>query len=115
MKKNIILIATILFVLVGLSACSSKKLKGTYTTKINVILAETTNTLTFKDDTVTERQDGEVTNKGTYTISDNKLEIKLGDYHMTADLSKDRKSFTITSSDVLGGVGKGLNYTLEEK
>lgn len=35
-------------------------------------ITETTNILTFKGDTVTEKQDG----KGTYTISDNQLEIK---------------------------------------
>lgn len=115
MKNKRFLVTIVLLGLFTLSACSSKNLNGSYTAKINAILAETTNTLTFKDDTVTEKQDGEVTNTGTYKISDNKLEIKLGDYHMTADLSKDRKSFTITSSDVLGGVGKGLNYTLEEK
>ena len=115
MKKKITLVLFTIGIAVLITACGSKKISGEYTTTINMLFAETKNTLTFDGDKVTEKQDGEITNKGTYTISDNQLEIKLGDYHMSATLSKDKKSFTITSSDVLGGVGKGLKYTKEEK
>ncbi|EPN9407226.1 hypothetical protein ACT47E_002261 [Enterococcus faecalis] len=114
MKKKCTLLVFALISFMMLSACGSKKLSGEYTTTINLIFAETTNTLTFNGDKVTEKQDGEVTNEGTYSISDDQLEIKLGDYQMTAKLSEDKKSFTIESSDVLGGVGKGLKYTKED-
>ena len=103
MKKKCTFVVFALVSFMMLSACSSKKLSGEYTTTINLIFAETTNTLTFNGDKVTEKQDGELTNKGTYSISDNQLEIELGDYHITAKLSEDKKSFTIESSDVLGG------------
>ncbi|MGM0112527.1 hypothetical protein [Enterococcus sp. DIV0187] len=114
MKKKFTLVLFTLVSLVMLSACGAKKLSGEYTTTINLIFEETTNTLTFDGDKVTEKQDGEPTNEGTYSISDNQLEIELGDYHMTAKLSEDKKSFTIESSDVLGGIGKGLKYTKED-
>ncbi|MGM0167992.1 hypothetical protein IGI39_003004 [Enterococcus sp. AZ135] len=114
MKKNLFLIATMLFILVGLTACGKNTLKGDYTTKINVLFSETTNTLTFEGNKVTEKQDGRITNEGKYKLSDNQLEITLGDYHMTAELAEDKQSFTIKSSDVLGGVGNGLKYTKED-
>ena len=115
MKKKIGLIVLALFSCIILSACGSNKLKGSYTGNVKVLLMETKSTLTFEDDTVTEKQDGEVINKGTYEISDNKLEMKIGDYNMTADLSEDRKSFTITSAEGLVGLANGTKYTKEEE
>lgn len=115
MKKRITIGIISILGLIAFSACSSNTLKGDYTTEINLLFTETTNTLTFKGNSVTEKQDGEVTNEGTYKISDNQLTIKLGEYNLSAELSDDKKSFIIKSSDVLGGVGKGLEYTKEEK
>lgn len=115
MKKRITIGIISVLGLIAFSACNSNTLEGDYTTEINLLFTETTNTLTFKGNTVTEKQDGEVTNEGTYTISDNQLEIKLNEYSIKAELSDDKKSFIINSSDVLGGIGKGLEYTKEEK
>lgn len=114
MKKKVTLVLFALISFTMLSACGAKKLSGEYTTTINLLFAETTNTLTFDGDKVTEKQDGELTNEGTYSISDNQLDIELGGSHMTAKLSEDKKSFTIESSDVLGGIGEGLKYTKKD-
>lgn len=115
MKKKIGLAVLTLLSCIILSACSSNKLSGSYTGKVKLLLMESTSTLTFKDDTVTEKQDGEVINKGTHEIEDTQLKITLGDYNMTADLSKDRESFTITSAEGLAGLANGTKYSKEEK
>lgn len=115
MKKKIAIGIISTLGLIVFSACSSNTLNGDYTTKINFLFTETTNTMTFKGNTVAEKQNGKVTNEGTYTISDNQLEIKLGEYNLSAELSDDKKSFIIKSTDVVGGIGKGLEYTKEEK
>lgn len=115
MKKRITIGIISILGLIVFSACSSNTLNGDYTTEVNLLFTETTNTMFFKGNTVTEKQDGEITNEGTYTISDNQLEIKLGEYNLNAELSDDKKSFIIKSSDVLGGISKGLEYTKEKK
>lgn len=114
MKKKLIVGFALLLCLVTLPACSSNKLNGSYQAKINLLLVEGTDTLKFKDDKVTEiDSNGETINKGTYTIKDNVLKIKIGKYHMKAKLADDHKSFTITSADGLLDLISGTKYKLK--
>lgn len=115
MKKKLFIAVMVVLSLFVLTSCSSNKLKGDYTGKVKFLTMESDSTLTFSKDKVVEKQNGEVINEGTYEITNNKLEMKLGDYNMTADLSKDRKSFTITSAEGLAGFANGTKYTKEEE
>ncbi|WP_373961928.1 hypothetical protein [Lactococcus lactis] len=115
MKKKLLLGTLTLFGLLTLAGCGSNKLSGDYTGKVKFLFMESKSTLTFKGNTVTEKQDGDTKNKGTYKIEDNQLHFNLGDTNMTADLSKDRKSFTLKSAEGLVGLANGTKYTKEEK
>ena len=115
-KKSIIVVAAIAIVgIIGFSLYNnSKKISGEYTAKIHLLLMESESTLSFEGNTVTEIADGEETNVGTYEISDDQLQIKLGDYNMTAELSKDKKSFVIKSAEGLASLANGTKYTKKE-
>ena len=114
MKKKLIVGFALLLCLVTLPACGSNKLNGSYQAKINLFLVEGTDTLKFKDDKVTEiDSNGETINKGTYTIKDNVLKIKIGKYHMKAKLADDHNSFTVTSADGLVDLISGTKYKLK--
>ncbi|AND73702.1 hypothetical protein A6P53_06955 [Enterococcus hirae] len=93
---------------------NSKKLNGKYTAKVHLLLMESESTLIFNGDTVTENTSGKK-NRGTYEISGDQLQIELGDYNMTAELSKDKKSFVIESAEGLAGLANGTKYTKEGK
>lgn len=116
-KKPVIIIAVIAIIsVIGFSLYNnSKKLNGEYTAKIHLLLMESESTLTFEGNTVTENSNGKEKNKGTYEISGDQLQIKLGDYNMTAELSKDKKSFVIKSAEGLAGLANGTKYTKEGK
>ncbi|MGL9729616.1 hypothetical protein [Enterococcus sp. DIV0756] len=116
-KKPIIIIAVIVIVsIIGFSLYNnSKKLNGEYTAKIHVLFMESTSTLSFEGNTVTEISKGKEKNKGTYEISESKLEMKLGDYNITAELSKDKKSFVIQSAEGLVGLTNGTKFEKEDK
>ena len=115
-KKSIIAIFAIVVVgIIGFSLYNnSKKLNGEYTAKIHLLLMESESTLSFKGNTVTEIVGGEETNKGTYEISGDQLQLKLSDYNMTAELSNDKKSFVIKSAEGLVGLANGTRYTKKE-
>ncbi len=98
MKKRITIGIISILGLIVFSACSSTTLNGDYTTEINMLFTETTNTMAFKGNTVTEKQNGEVTNKGTY----NQLEIKLGEYNLSAELSDDKNLLLLNLQMWLG-------------
>lgn len=108
-KKRIVGFIALLVMMFTLTACGNK-LDGDYKGKVHFMFTETTDTLTFKGDSVEEKQDGKVINKGTYTISDGKLNIKLGEYHMVALLSQDKKSFVVQSAEGLANLAKGTTY-----
>ncbi len=115
MKKRLFLGITLIASIMILSACGSNKLSGNYTGKVKFLLMEQESTMTFNGNKVTEKQDGKVTSEGTYKIEDNQLQMKLNDTNMTADLSKDRKSFTIKSAEGLAGLANGTKFTKEDK
>ncbi|SCA92126.1 conserved exported hypothetical protein [Pseudolactococcus piscium] len=115
MKKTIVLGLIMLVGIVTLSACGTNKLSGDYTGKVKFLLMEQESTMTFNGDKVTEKEDGKVTGKGIYKIEDNQLIMNLDDTNITADLSKDRKSFTIKSAEGLAGLANGTKFTKEEK
>ncbi len=115
MKKKLIMASITLLGLLTLTGCGSNKLSGDYTGTIKFLFMESKSTLTFKGDTVTEKQDGEITSKGNYKIEDNQLQFNLDDTNVTADLSKDRKSFTLKSSEGLSGLANGTKFTKEEQ
>ena len=116
MMKKKLMLGTLTFIgLLTLAGCGSNKLSGDYTGTVKFLLMESKSTLTFKGDTVTEKQNGDTTNKGTYKIEDNQIQMKLGDTNMTADLSKDRKSFTLKSAEGLAGFANGTKFTKEEE
>ena len=114
MKKKYVIV-TVVVVLIGIVTFSfynnSKKLSGEYTAKVHFLFVESESKLMFEGNTVTEIADGKETNKGTYEITDNQLQMKLGDYNMTAELSKDRNSFVIQSAEGLAGLANGTKYT----
>lgn len=112
MKKKLTFGMVIIFGMMLLVGCGGKSLKGEYSTEINLILVKSTHTLDFKGQTVTEIQDGKELSKGTYKMVDNQLEIELENYTMTAELSEDKKSFVVQSTD---GLGARLEYTKVEK
>ncbi|MDU5337163.1 hypothetical protein ACWY2R_15895 [Enterococcus avium] len=116
-KKSLIIIAVIVIIgVIGFSLYNnSKKLKGEYTAKVHLLLMESESSLIFDGDTVTENTNGKEKNKGIYEISGDQLQIKLGDYNMTAELSKDKKSFVIKSAEGLAGLANGTKYTKEGK
>lgn len=115
MKKKLVLAGLTFLSLLTLAGCGSNQLSGDYTGTVKFLLIESKSTLTFKGDTVTEKQEGTVPKKGTYKIEDNQLHFNLGDTNMTADLSKDRKSFTLKSAEGLAGFANGTKFTKEEK
>lgn len=116
-KKPIIIIAAIAIIsVIGFSLYNnSKKLNGEYTAKVHLLLMESESTLIFDGDTVTENTNGKEKNKGTYEVNGNQLQMKLGDYNMTAELSADKKSFVIKSAEGLAGLANGTKYTKEGK
>lgn len=73
-----------------------KHLDGTYTTKVNVLIAEVKASYSFDGDKFTERVNGEKTKTGTYKIKDGKVILKpLNGESITGELSKDKKTITI--------------------
>ena len=115
MKKKIVLGIIMLVSVMTLSACGSNKLSGNYTGKVKFLPMEQESTMTFNGDKVTEKQNGKVTSEGTYKIEYNQLQMELNGTNMTADLSKDRKSFTIKSAEGLAGLANGTKFTKEDK
>lgn len=118
MKKNGLIILILISLTIALSACGAKKLNGDYTGKINLLFTESTVTLRFSGDKVTEIDDnGNETNEGTYKINDNELEVTHADESTTlAELSKDKASFTIKSSNSgAGAFLKDIKFTKKEK
>lgn len=115
MKKKLIMATVTLLGLLILVGCGSNKLSGDCTGTVKFLFMESKSTLTFKGDTVTEKQGDKTTSKGTYKIKDNQLQFNLDDTNVTADLSKDRKSFTLKSSEGLSGIANGTKFTKEEK
>ncbi|MGG5342402.1 hypothetical protein [Enterococcus sp. AZ192] len=118
MKKSGAIILLLFSLTIVLSACGTNKLNGDYTGKINLFFTESTATLRFNGNKVTEVDDkGNETNEATYKISDNELEITHSDETTTlAELSEDKKSFTIKSSTSNGGsLLKNIKFIKEEK
>lgn len=115
MKKNLTLVLFALISIAVLSGCGSNKLSGNYMTTTSVLGMEIESTLIFDGEKVTEEVNGDLEDEGTYTIEDGILEIKLGNENITAGLAKDKKSFTIQTSDALIDLRKGLEYTKGEK
>lgn len=117
-KRNIVLMLVLLSLTIVLSACGAKKLEGDYVGKINLIFTETSATLRFKGDKVIEIDDeGVETKEASYKITDNKLEIIYSDDDiLTATLSDDKKSFTITSATGTSELFlKDIQFTKAEK
>lgn len=107
MKKKITLGLLAIFCVVSLAGCG-KRLSGTYSGKINLILVQVEGSYVFKGDKVTEKSDGEVQDEGTYEIEDNKLTMNFKDDRtVTAKLSEDKKSFKDDSM--------GITFTKEDK
>lgn len=116
MKKKTLLGLVFLLGLFTLTACGSNTLSGDYTGKIKILFSVTNDTLRFKENTVIELdEDGKEINKGSYEIKDDQLKMKIGDSTMNATLSKDKKSFLVTSADGFADLASGTTYTKEEK
>ena len=64
---------------------------------------------------VTEYTDGRKTNTGTYKLSGQKLEIEINGYFMIANLSDDKKTFTVESATGVADLAKGYKYTKSDE
>ncbi len=113
MKKVMIGLFTVVS-LVVLSACGSNTLDGDYTGTFSFLGMESPITMRFDADTVTEIQDGEETNSGTYEIEDDELTMTVDEYNIVAELSDDRESFTVTSATGLLEMLSGITFTKED-
>lgn len=114
MKKSLTLVLFALISITILSGCGSSKLSGDYTTTVELLGMEVESKLIFEGEEVREEVDGDTEDEGTYTIEDGKLEIEFESGNITAELAKDKKSFTIQKSDdALIDLRKGLEYTKE--
>lgn len=117
-KRNILLMLVLLSLTIALSACGSKKLDGDYVGKIKLLFTESAATLRFKGDKVIEIDDeGAEIKEASYKITDNKLEIIYSDDDiLTAELSDDKKSFTIKSATGASELFlKDIKFTKKEK
>lgn len=112
MKKLIMGIFTLVS-LVVVSACGSNTLNGDYTGTFNFLGMESPINMRFDSDTVTEIRDGEETNSGTYKIEEDELIITIDDYNLTAELSDDKESFTVTSADGILEMMSGIKFSKE--
>ncbi|QEA59602.1 hypothetical protein FGL74_07745 [Leuconostoc koreense] len=114
-----VLIGGVAFFLVSTIICMilllPKHLQGKYSHTTNMFLVTSTDTLEFNGNKVTEYTDGRKTNIGTYKLSDKTLEIKINGYSMTANLSNDKKSFTVKSASGVAELAKGFEYTKSNK
>lgn len=125
-KKLIGIIIAILVVL-GIGAYAihahneATELEGAYSAKVTVLFVTEDTKIKFSKDKT--YSDGD--NKGTYQIDGDKLTLKSNDKNsatLTAKLSKDHKSFTITSvsgkeslaKDITDSMIKGLKFTKKE-
>ena len=93
-KTNKVMVLVLFSLTIALSACGTKKLDGVYVGKINLLFTETPATLRFKGDKA----------------------IEVDDDVLTAELSDDKKSFTITSATGASELFlKDIKFTKEEK
>lgn len=101
-KRTFGLALVLLSLTIALTACRTKKLDGDYVGKVNLLFTEVSPTLRFKGDKVIEiDEDGVEENEASYKITDNELDIIYSsDDTVTAQLSKDKKSFTVTHSSI---------------
>lgn len=117
-KTNKAMILMLFSLTIALSACGTKKLDGDYIGKINLLFTETSATLRFKGDKAIEIDDeGAETREASYKITDNQLEIIYSDDDiLTAELSDDKKSFTIKSAIGASELFlKDIKFTKKEK
>lgn len=88
--------ALVVVIVVAVFLMMPKHLDGTYTTKVNVLIAEVKASYSFDGDKFTKRVNGEKTKTGTYEIKDGKVILKpLNGESITGELSKDKKTITI--------------------
>ena len=101
-KRNVVLTFVLLSLTIALTACGTKKLDGDYIGKVNLLFTEISPTLRFKGDKVIEiDEDGSEENEASYKITDNQLDITFSDDNtVTAELSKDKKSFIVSQSSI---------------
>ncbi|WEV55009.1 hypothetical protein OZX65_02810 [Leuconostocaceae bacterium ESL0723] len=114
-RKKIAIIASIAIVIVvGVAYYIHQQnthLSGKYTATFNMLIAEGKDTLEFNGDKVKEfDESGELTNTGTYKITNNQIEVTINNYKMTGNLSDDRKTITVTHMDNSLGLGEGAKY-----
>ena len=117
-KTNKVMVLVLFSLTIALSACGTKKLDGDYVGKINLLFTETPATLRFKGDKAIEVDDtGAETKEASYKITDNELEIIFSDDDiLTAELSDDKQSFTITSATgALELFLKDIKFTKKDK
>ncbi|MGR3741205.1 hypothetical protein [Companilactobacillus sp. DQM5] len=108
-KSIVIGVAVILLIIIGFvwHNYNASRLEGSYTGKVTVLFTSTKDTMTFSKDKTFK--DG--SNKGTYEIDKDELKMKFKDgTRINADLSKDRKSFEITSASGLVDMASGTKY-----
>ncbi len=109
------IVGLIVVVIVGVLLLRPKKLTGSYSTTVTVLVATSKDTLKFtRDNKVVEYSDGEKTNTGTYKIDGDQLTFKLGKTDLSAKLAKDHQTFKIESASGMAGFSKGLVYKLDK-
>ncbi|MCT4388704.1 MAG: hypothetical protein ABF754_06250 [Leuconostoc pseudomesenteroides] len=113
------LIGSIVVILVIIIMCIilllPKHLQGKYSHTTDMFLVTSTDTLRFDGSKVTEYTDGRKTNTGTYKLSGQKLEIEINGYSMIANLSDDKKTFTVESATGIADLAKGYKYTKSDE
>ncbi|WP_225049262.1 hypothetical protein [Lacticaseibacillus kribbianus] len=107
-------VGVLVVIVVAVVMAMPKHLSGSYSHTTDLLFVKATDTLKFDGSTVTEYADGEKTNTGTYTLKGDQLEIKVGDYSMTATVSDDKKSFTVQHADGLADLARGMKYSLDK-
>ena len=114
-KKWPVLLGGLLVILAGCVATfflffHDEKLTGNYSSTINFLGTETTETFKFSGDKVTQLSEGKKVNSGKYSISKGILSIKIGTATLSANLKKDKEAFTIESGSGLSSILKGVTY-----
>lgn len=116
MKKKILVLIMTFVSLFFLTACGSKQLSGTYQGKFDFLGSKVTDILKFDGNTVTETSDGSTKKQtGTYSIEDNKINIKLKDFKITGEITKNHKSFIVTDATGVASMLKGTKYTHQNR
>ena len=104
-------IVVIILVIITIVVVSRpKRLSGTYSHTTDLLIAKSTDRLTFEGNQVIENEGQDYENQGTYQIKGDQLKMTIKGSTLSATLSSDKNSFTVNSSSGLEGLLAGTTY-----